>query len=234
MGEKEMTKPLGGKLVAIIPAAGSAERFGRIPKMLLPLPQDEGGSLLRRLCLQLLEAVDEVVVPTSRSLRALLAAHLEDLPINVHSLESLNLSSTLFQMARSSDDKFIIAFPDVFYSNGEFFKHLSRRNLVSNELILVTFFTPANLVGKVGHVTSLHGQIAVRDKAKLLPGMATRSHWGALYGEFVQLAKLDPNSEDLDEWLNSQDLTAVESRAEYWDVGTFDLYLDLLRNRLML
>ena len=218
------------QILGLIPASGSATRFGGIPKFLLPY-NENGDTLLEFQVRQMLKFANEVVVITRNCwVQAVLQLQL---PITICESEPTTLSSVIKMAGKKySADQYLVGFPDTMYLGDNPFALLSERSDFISELSLGCWPVSKNLIGQVGQVKIKRNlAVDIRDKDR---NCDYEYLWGALrlspvFVDFIDSSNLTLST-DIERYLLSANplVHAHIVNGNYLDLGSFQRYRDFI------
>ena len=224
----------------IIPAAGSATRFGGIPKYLLPCNLD-GKSILRvHLEASLKANIGEIRVAVHPTMFQYVSELFIDLRNHVTFLPAATSTMTetvkvAFDYRRVSNESAIITLPDTFNTamlSSEFSDKLIELKKHVNALLV--WRMEERYRGKLGQVllNDKDGSVLdIRDKDQ---GCIYNFFWGALSLEVSHLISLDVSTPTignniLDLIWKEVNFTGVQVPGRYFDCGDFNSYVEMLK-----
>jgi hypothetical protein len=210
--------------LGLLPAAGSATRMRGLPKFLLPIG-DGPVTLLERQIILMLEACEQVLVPTSpQNKRLVETLKLHELgDVRVIALSSETMAETVFRSLGSQDfDQCLLGMPDTYFQANPY----PALALSNAELSVGVWNSRPDQIGKLGSVSIDEGLISnVIDKDPL--GRYSR-HWGALSFSKEVADSIDPSWATVGELLmrnlDTTPLAAFQINGSYFDCGTFSEY----------
>lgn len=237
--------------VGIIPAAGTATRFGGAPKFLLPSPEKKssgGGALaskpdsMIRLHAKMQSSFcDVVVIVTRPEWHQIVQKQVTDMKdVLVLSCETKSLGATI-RIACSVGSTFtqtpvfFLSLPDTYFDFEGAKSGLESLTDFGSDLQMLCWKTGTNSEGRFGEVELAEdGQVTQHvDK----PGKTQFKHfWGALVMSPRFVEKIGPESESLSAPINEEILgqqyggavRSVVVNSAYYDLGTIAGYQDLL------
>ena len=218
------------RIVGLIPAAGSASRFGGIPKFLLPF-NSKGETLLEFQVSQMMNFVNEVVVITRECWVSTIVQL--NLPVKICLSEPTTLSAVL-KMAgeKYQADQYLVGFPDTLYLGENPFLKISDPKYFDSDLTLACWQISEKLIGQVGQVLIEQNLVVdLRDKDKTC---GYSYLWGALrlskdFMNFIEDTNLTISS-DISRYIHtsSDPVHADIIMGEYLDLGNFERYRDYI------
>lgn len=216
------------KKIGILPASGTATRMRGLPKFLLPY---ENGveTLLERHISQMLEVVEEIIIPTrEQNIELITRLELTE-NVKVIALNTQTMSETVSLVLGNLDFELcILGMPDTYFL-GDF--PYQKINTSEGSIRLACWKTASSQIGHVGSV-EMGGQnvLQVVDKD---PAFDFGWHWGAMGFKKEALAFLDASSPHVGYMINPAiksglDVSATSIDGEYIDCGTFSEYARLI------
>jgi choline kinase len=217
------------RVTGLIPAAGTASRFGGLPKFLLPY-NNTGATLLEFQVNQMLHQVNEVVVisracwmPAIREL---------GLPVTLYESEPSTLSAVIKLIGGDIDsDRFVLGFPDTIYTGENPFKKISEAK-DSADLVLGCWEIPKLLKGQVGQV-NIENDFIVDIVDKDI-NCDFKHMWGTILFSQNFIDYIDPNNNTIGDDVSyviqvlNWTVSAVILSGEYLDLGDFYRYRNYL------
>lgn len=224
----------------LIPAAGSATRFGGIPKYLLPCIID-GKSMLRIHIEASLQAnLGEIRVAIHPTMYTYVSELFRDLKNEVTFLSTVTSTMTetikvAFDYRNVTSKCSIISLPDTFNTGmmtSEFSNKLSELRDSGNSLL--AWKMEEKYRGKLGQILISDVDRTVLDIRDKDPYCNYDSFWGALSIDTTELQSLDPSTPTIGS--NVMQLisagvkfTGVRIPGRYFDCGDFKSYVEMLK-----
>lgn len=217
----------------IIPAAGNASRMRGLPKFLLPC-DDDYLTLIEKHINSLISSVDNIWIPTNPKYISILESLFEDIKkVKILPMKSKTMSETVkLTISNLNKSNYMLVMPDTYYTDDQPYQLLisSRVDKVAN---LICWETRPSQIGKLGEVAFLQdGKLEhIIDK----PGEQVYKHaWGAI--TFTQSLNKYINIDDPHigyaiekAHYDNQDIYCFEAKGGYYDCGTPNEYIDLLK-----
>ncbi len=216
----------------ILPAAGSASRMRGLPKFLLPCNNDYL-TLIERHINFLIDSVENIWIPTNPRYVDLLSSLIKDNKIKIFSVKSDTMSETVkTTMDKINGTNYTLVMPDTYFSNDKVYEKIisTDNNLLAN---LICWKTRPSQEGKLGEVSfSTDGNLEdIIDK----PGKQVHEYsWGAitfksdLY-DFIKLEDPHVGYAIKSALKDNNYINCVEADGEYYDCGTADEYIELIK-----
>lgn len=222
----------------IIPAAGTASRFGGLPKYLLP-SNPEGKSLLSlHIDASLRADIGEIRIVVHPSMFQFVSDLLSSKPnrIRLQRAETMTMTETIKSALQGGvlDKSCVITLPDTFNTgmlSNDFATNLSHLNLGINSLLL--WKMDESKKGKLGQVSVNNEENQVLDVIDKDPNCNYPYFWGAISLATELIQELDINSQTIshnikDYLKTGLTIRAIKSNSEYFDCGNFHDYKKML------
>lgn len=214
--------------LGLLPASGAASRFRGLPKFLLPISNHE--SLIERHLRLLSDSCDEVLVATSplwiESLKLIAAKY----GATVIELRTNSMPETVKEATRgTSASEVLVGLPDTYISSENVYARLGADD--TENLVLATFRTKHHQFGQLGSIRA-DGDGIVREHSDKSKDFG--HHWGAMRIPAEALDQIRCGWSSLGELIDTyilakkREVIAREIRGEYFDIASFEKYLDLL------
>lgn len=224
----------------IIPAAGSATRFGGIPKYLLPCII-EGKSILRVHIEESLKAnLGEIRVAVHPTMYQYVLELFWDLRNEVSFLPAVTSTMTetikvAFEYRPVASKGSIVTLPDTFNTgmlSSEFSSKL--RELRESVNSLLVWKMEEKYRGKLGQVLLRDEDQLVSDIRDKDPSCSYDYFWGALSINTADLQSLDPSTPTIGNNIQllinaGVEFTVVPMPGRYFDCGDFNSYIEMLK-----
>ena len=223
----------------IIPAAGTASRFGGLPKFLLPCNPSGKSLLSLHVDASLMADLGEIRIVVHPSMFAFINELMmaKSSKVKVIEFKSKSMTESISQAVNCmpySDENCVITLPDTFntgmYST-EFPQELSQMSSMVNSLLL--WEMDDSKKGKLGQVSLDSTGRVIQDVIDKDPACEYPYFWGAISLSAQILRDLDVSTTTISDNLkdliqNGESISAVVSRSEYFDCGNFNDYKRML------
>jgi UTP-glucose-1-phosphate uridylyltransferase len=226
----------------IIPAAGTASRFGGLPKFLLPCNPSGKSLLSLHVEASLMANLGEIRIVVHPSMHAFISELMmaKSSKVEVIKFESNSMTETISHAVNCmpcSDENCVITLPDTFntgMNSTAFSQELSQMSSMLNSLLL--WEMDDSKTGKLGQVSLDSTRKVIQDVVDKDPTCDYPYFWGAISLKSQILRDLDVRtptiSHNLKELIqNGESISAVVSRSEYFDCGNFNDYKRMLDRR---
>lgn len=227
-------------MIGIIPAAGKAERFGGLPKFLLPVPE---GHLIGVHCARMKRAgCDQVFIGSSKENLDILDQFTDNFVYIAEDYSTMSatvLSSLeiLIDPDEPFDDDCILSMPDTYFEDARTFQRLS--NALANGAMVAAALFHAR--PEQTHKLGMCDVCEYDDEWRITrvvdkPVQTTLTHaWGALAWTPDFWKFIAPEDPHVGYALQRAVAAGVDARpvfmdGGYWDCGTPDEYFALIRH----
>lgn len=223
-------------LVGLLPAGGKAERFGGLPKFLLPTPE---GSLLN-VWIERMKAqgVEQIIIGASAENRMIIE-RLVPRDCLVYLVNSSTMSETVLAARRwCGNDTVLLAMPDTFIRQPDGGLGGLRRGLADNTVVAGLFAVREWQKKKLGMCytsVSVNGELSVTKIVDKPGEFCTATHaWGVLGWQPAFWEHIHPEDPHVGFAMVRAIAAGIKvagctNSGEYWDCGTPGEYFQLTR-----
>ena len=222
----------------LIPAAGLATRMRGLPKFLLPI-DDKYTTLLENhiiLALREIESLERIFIATRPDLVSLIKSlNIEYPELSVIEMETSSMNETILRLLEySTSEYFQLIMPDTFFSKEQPYGKLNQKPDFCD---LALWSIRPEQRGKLGEV-DIDSNNIVKNIIDKNPKSFLKYSWGALTFNKKLEKYINPKDPHIGYALskaleNGEDITTKLINGKYFDCGTPEEYIDLLRDRLI-